>query len=111
MAELFGGHLVAKYLKETEGIDTVFSLSGGHIDRIYEGIRKAPGGQHPDGPLGREPCHAPVRGGFQDDVMVPQGRPPIPSPSWAVRRHPIHFTQLHIIKGLRGEEAKSVISP
>jgi len=40
MAEIFGGHLVAKYLKEMEGINTVFSLSGGHIDRIYDGIRE-----------------------------------------------------------------------
>ena len=38
MAEIFGGHLVAKYLKEYEGIETVFSLSGGHIDRIYDGF-------------------------------------------------------------------------
>ncbi|MBT3312570.1 MAG: thiamine pyrophosphate-binding protein [Desulfobacterales bacterium] len=38
MAEIYGGHLVAKYLKEFEGIETVFSLSGGHIDRIYDGF-------------------------------------------------------------------------
>lgn len=38
MAEIFGGHLVAKYLKEVEGVSTVFSLSGGHIDRIYDGF-------------------------------------------------------------------------
>jgi acetolactate synthase-1/2/3 large subunit len=38
MAGIFGGHLVAKYLKEVEGVDTVFSLSGGHIDRIYDGF-------------------------------------------------------------------------
>ncbi|MGC9324364.1 MAG: thiamine pyrophosphate-binding protein [Desulfomonilia bacterium] len=38
MAEIYGGHLVAKYLKEVEGVETVFSLSGGHIDRIYDGF-------------------------------------------------------------------------
>lgn len=38
MGEIFGGHLVAKYLKEVEGVNTVFSLSGGHIDRIYDGF-------------------------------------------------------------------------
>lgn len=32
-----GGHLVARHLKEVEGIDILFSLSGGHIDRIYDG--------------------------------------------------------------------------
>ena len=38
MAEIYGGHLVAKYLRDVEGIHTVFSLSGGHIDRIYDGF-------------------------------------------------------------------------
>jgi acetolactate synthase-1/2/3 large subunit len=38
MAELFGGHVVAKYLKEVEAVGAVFSLSGGHIDRIYDGF-------------------------------------------------------------------------
>ena len=38
MAEIYGGHLVAKYLKDVEKVDTVFSLSGGHIDRIYDGF-------------------------------------------------------------------------
>ena len=37
MADIYGGHLVARYLKEVEGIDTIFSLVGGHIDRIYDG--------------------------------------------------------------------------
>jgi acetolactate synthase I/II/III large subunit len=37
MGSIYGGHLVAKTLKEVEGITTVFSLSGGHIDRIYDG--------------------------------------------------------------------------
>ncbi len=38
MGDLYGGHIVAKYLKEVEGVDTVFSLSGGHIDKIYNGL-------------------------------------------------------------------------
>lgn len=38
MAEIYGGHLVAKYLKDVEDVGTVFSLSGGHIDRIYDGF-------------------------------------------------------------------------
>ena len=38
MAEIYGGHLVAKYLRDVEGVQTVFSLSGGHIDRIYDGF-------------------------------------------------------------------------
>ncbi len=38
MAEIFGGHIVARHLKEVEEIDSVFSLSGGHIDRIYDGL-------------------------------------------------------------------------
>ncbi|MBW1925417.1 MAG: thiamine pyrophosphate-binding protein [Deltaproteobacteria bacterium] len=41
MTEIFGGHLVAEYLKEVEGVDTVFSLAGGHIDRIYDGFLEA----------------------------------------------------------------------
>lgn len=40
MAEISGGHIVAKYLKEVEKVGAVFSLSGGHIDRIYDGIRE-----------------------------------------------------------------------
>ena len=38
MGEIFGGHLVARYLKEIENVGAVFSLSGGHIDRIYDGF-------------------------------------------------------------------------
>jgi acetolactate synthase I/II/III large subunit len=33
-----GGHLVAKYLKEVEGVDTLFALSGGHIESILDGF-------------------------------------------------------------------------
>lgn len=38
MADMYGGHIVARYLKDVEGVDTIFSLSGGHINRIYDGI-------------------------------------------------------------------------
>jgi len=38
MGEIYGGHLVARYLKEVEGITTVFGLCGGHIDRILDGF-------------------------------------------------------------------------
>ena len=37
MAEIQGGHIVARYLKEAEGIDTVFSLAGGHIMPVLDG--------------------------------------------------------------------------
>ena len=37
MGEIYGGHLVAKYLKEVEGVTTLFALTGGHIDRIFDG--------------------------------------------------------------------------
>ncbi len=38
MAEIYGGHLVAKYLKEVEKVGTVFALSGGHIQQILDGF-------------------------------------------------------------------------
>ena len=40
MAELYGGHVVAKYLREVENVGAIFSLSGGHIDRIYDGFHE-----------------------------------------------------------------------
>jgi len=40
MTELYGGHVVAKYLHEVEKVGAVFSLSGGHIDRIYDGFHE-----------------------------------------------------------------------
>src|SRR3989304_8945471 len=36
MAQIDGGDLVARMLKR-EGIDTIFTLSGGHIQNIYDG--------------------------------------------------------------------------
>ncbi len=38
MALIPGGHLVAKYLKHVENINTVFALSGGHIEQILDGL-------------------------------------------------------------------------
>lgn len=38
MGEVYGGHLVAKYLKEIEKVGTVFALSGGHIQQILDGF-------------------------------------------------------------------------
>jgi len=38
MGKIYGGHLVARYLKQVEGVDVVFGLSGGHIDRIFDGF-------------------------------------------------------------------------
>ena len=37
MGEIYGGHLAVKYLKEVEGVTTIFALTGGHIDRIFDG--------------------------------------------------------------------------
>jgi acetolactate synthase I/II/III large subunit len=37
MGEVHGGGIVARYLKEIEGIDTIFSLSGGHILPVLDG--------------------------------------------------------------------------
>jgi acetolactate synthase-1/2/3 large subunit len=37
MAEIQGGHVVARYLKEVAGIETVFSLAGGHIMPVLDG--------------------------------------------------------------------------
>ena len=38
MAMINGGHLVGKYLKEVEKIDTVFGISGGHIEAMLDGF-------------------------------------------------------------------------
>ena len=36
MTQISGGHLVGKYLKEVERVDTVFCISGGHIEAILD---------------------------------------------------------------------------
>lgn len=38
MTTITGGHLVAKYLKEIEHVDNVFTISGGHIENILDGL-------------------------------------------------------------------------
>jgi len=38
MAEIYGGHLTAAHLREMEGVEVVFGLCGGHIDRILDGL-------------------------------------------------------------------------
>ncbi len=38
MSRIYGGHLAAKYLKEIEHVDTVFTISGGHIENILDGF-------------------------------------------------------------------------
>ena len=37
MGEVHGGYVVARYLKEVEGADTIFALSGGHIMPVLDG--------------------------------------------------------------------------
>lgn len=37
MSKIHGGQIAAKYLREVEGIDTIFALSGGHIAPIFDG--------------------------------------------------------------------------
>ncbi len=38
MEAIYGGHLVARYLKNVEHVSTVFCLSGGHIEMILDGF-------------------------------------------------------------------------
>jgi len=38
MSQITGGHLVAKYLKEVENVGIVFTISGGHIENILDGL-------------------------------------------------------------------------
>jgi acetolactate synthase-1/2/3 large subunit len=38
MTLINGGHLVCKYLKEIEGVEIAFGLSGGHIESILDGF-------------------------------------------------------------------------
>ena len=40
MAKISGGHLVGKYLKKNLKIDTIFTLSGGHIENILDSFSK-----------------------------------------------------------------------
>jgi len=38
MGKIHGGHLAAKYMKEILKVDTVFTISGGHIENILDGF-------------------------------------------------------------------------
>lgn len=38
MSEIYGGHLAAKYMKEVEHVNMVFTISGGHIENILDGF-------------------------------------------------------------------------
>ncbi|MGO8879039.1 MAG: thiamine pyrophosphate-binding protein [Desulfomonilaceae bacterium] len=40
MGKIYGGHLAAKYLKEIQNVKMVFTLSGGHIENILDGLNK-----------------------------------------------------------------------
>jgi acetolactate synthase-1/2/3 large subunit len=40
MSQITGGHLVAKYLKEVENVGIVFTISGGHIENILDGLNQ-----------------------------------------------------------------------
>lgn len=40
MSKITGGHLVAKYLKEIEQVEMVFTISGGHIENILDGLNQ-----------------------------------------------------------------------
>ncbi len=40
MSKITGGHLAAKYMKEVEQVDTVFTLSGGHIENLLDGLNE-----------------------------------------------------------------------
>ncbi len=40
MSQIYGGHIAAKYMKEVEKVETVFTLSGGHIENILDGLNE-----------------------------------------------------------------------
>lgn len=40
MSDIYGGHLAAKYMKEIEDVDMVFTLSGGHIENLLDGLNQ-----------------------------------------------------------------------
>jgi len=40
MADIYGGHLAAKYMQAIENVDTVFTLSGGHIENLLDGLNE-----------------------------------------------------------------------
>ncbi len=40
MSQITGGHLAAKYMREIEQVDMVFTLSGGHIENLLDGLNE-----------------------------------------------------------------------
>ena len=40
MSKITGGHIAAKYMKEVEQVETVFTLSGGHIENLLDGLNE-----------------------------------------------------------------------
>ena len=38
MSQIYGGHLAPKYMKEIENVRMVFTISGGHIESILDGL-------------------------------------------------------------------------
>ncbi|MDJ0762409.1 MAG: thiamine pyrophosphate-binding protein [Myxococcota bacterium] len=38
MPQIYGGHLAAKYMKEVENVEMVFTISGGHIENLLDGL-------------------------------------------------------------------------
>ena len=40
MAKITGGHLAAKYMKEILKVETIFTISGGHIENLLDGCVK-----------------------------------------------------------------------
>ncbi len=40
MADIYGGHLAAKYMQAVENVDMVFTLSGGHIENLLDGLNQ-----------------------------------------------------------------------
>jgi len=40
LSQIFGGHIAAKYMQEIEAADTVFTLSGGHIENLLDGLNE-----------------------------------------------------------------------
>ncbi len=40
MSQISGGHIAARYMKEVEKVDTVFTLSGGHIENLLDGLNQ-----------------------------------------------------------------------
>ena len=40
MTQILGGHLVGKYLKEIAKVDTIFTISGGHIEAILDSFNE-----------------------------------------------------------------------